>query len=196
MRPLQGALLPEYVEEQAHVTRWSTIHTDRRIYSVPSRLIGESVRLRRYEERVEVHLAGQLQVSMPRVTGDQFHGINYRHVIEWLIRKPGAFAQYRFREDLFPTLAFRRAYDRLCAACSPRAADVEYLRILRQAARTMECQVETVLRQLEEQGLVPRWATLMEFWPSPEPTPVPDLPPLAGTLSDYDQLLSATEVPA
>jgi hypothetical protein len=194
MRPLQVALLPEYVEEQAAVSRWSTIQIDRRMYSVPSRLIGETVRVRRYEERLDVRLGGLLQLSMPRLTGTQTHAINYRHVIEWLVRKPGAFAQYRFREDLFPSLAFRHAYDRLCAACSPRVADVEYLRILRQAARTMECMVEAVLADLEGRQVVPRWATLLEFWPVPEPAAAPTLRPLVVALADYDQLLAGTAV--
>lgn len=194
MRPLRVALWPEYAEEQLHVSRWSTIQTDRRIYSVPSRLIGETVRIRRYEEFVEVHLAGVLQERMPRLRGTCAHAINYRHIIEWLIRKPGAFAQYRFHGDLFPGLAFRRAYDRLCAACTPRTADLDYLRILRQAARTMECEVEAVLVELERRGLTPRWATVMEFLPVPAEPALPDLPPLAAHLTDYDQLLGETEV--
>jgi hypothetical protein len=194
MKPLEVALLPDYVEEKVPVTRWSTIRTDRRIYSVPSRLIGETVRVQRYEERVEVFLAGQHQLSMPRLTGEHTHAINYRHIIEWLIRKPGAFAGYRFRTDLFPSLLFRRAYDRLCEACSPRTADMEYLRILRQAARTMERDVDRVLGELEQHGIVPRWDALMEFWPAPEAAELPDMEPLCVQLSDYDQLLCAKEV--
>jgi hypothetical protein len=194
MRPLEVALLPAYTEEQTSVSRWSAIQIDRRLYSVPSRLIGETVRVRRFEEHLEVHLGGVLQVRMPRLTGSQTHAINYRHIIEWLVRKPGAFAQYRFREDLFPSLVFRRAYDRLCAACSPRLADVEYLRILRQAARTMEGTVEAVLRELETRSVVPRWSTLLEFWPAPPPTAAPALAPLTVELDAYDQLLAGAEV--
>ncbi len=194
MRPLEVALLPDYVEEQAGVGRWSTIQVDRRTYSVPSRLIGETVRVRRYEERLDVYVGGALQVSMPRLTGTHTHAINYRHIIEWLVRKPGAFAQYRFREDLFPSLVFRRAYDRLCAVCSQRTADVEYLRILRQAARTMECTVEAVLVDLERRQVAPRWATLMEFWPLPSPAAMPALSPLVVELAEYDQLLGRTAV--
>jgi len=97
---------PEYVEEDVPISRWCTLQTDRRTYSVPSRLIGETVRVRRYEERVEVYLAGMRQLVMPRLTGEKTHAINYRDIIEWLIRKPGAFAHYRFRADLFPSLAF------------------------------------------------------------------------------------------
>jgi hypothetical protein len=194
MRPLEVALLPEYVEEQAGVTRWSTIQIDRRMYSVPSRLIGETVRVRRYEDRLDVYLGGHPQLSMPRLTGTQIHAINYRHIIEWLVRKPGAFAQYRFREDLFPSLVFRRAYDRLCVVCTPRTADVEYLRILRQAARTMEGTVEEVLADLERRQVAPRWAALMEFWPAPTPAAVPALTPLVVELADYDQLLGGAAV--
>ena len=189
MRPLRVALLPEYVEEDAPVSRWSTVQTDRRTYSVPSRLIGEIVRIRRYEERVEVHLAGVRQLVMPRLTGEQTHAINYRDIIEWLIRKPGAFAQYRFRADLFPSLVFRRAYDRLCRDCAPRCADLEYLRLLRQAARTMECDVERVLVELERRDLTPRWAVLQEFWPTAQPAAAPALQPLTVELDAYDALL-------
>jgi len=194
MKPFEMALLPDYIEEKAHVSRWSTIQTDRRIYSVPSRLIGETVRVRRYEEQVDVFLCGQRQLSMPRLTGEHSHAINYRHIIEWLIRKPGAFAQYRFRGDLFPSLRFRRAYDRLCEVCSPRSADMEYMRILRQAARSMQSDVENVLEELEQRGIVPRWAALMEFWPVSKDAEFPDMKPFEVQLSDYDQLLGAKEV--
>jgi hypothetical protein len=193
MRPLRVGLLPEYVEEDVPVSRWSTVQTDRRTYSVPSRLIGQIVRIRRHEDQVEVYLGGRLQARMPRLTGQKTHAVNYRDIIEWLIRKPGAFAHYRFRADLFPSLVFRRAYDRLCRDCTPRAADLEYLRILRQAARTMECEVERVLVDLEGRDLTPRWALLQEFWPAAQPPAAPDLPPLNVELAGYDALLA--EVP-
>jgi len=193
MRPLRVALLPEYVEEHVPVSRWSTVQTDRRIYSVPSRLIGETVRVWRYEDRVEVYLAGVRQLVMPRLTGEQTHAINYRHIIEWLLRKPGAFAQYRFRADLFPSLVFRRAYDRLCGDCAPRTADLDYLRILRQAARTMECEVERVLVDLTQRDLTPRWALVQEFWPAGPPAVAPALQPLTVELTAYDALLTEAQ---
>ena len=189
MRPLRVPLLPEYVEEDVPVSRWSTVQTDRRVYSVPSRLIGETVRIRRYDEQIEVYLAGVRQLSMPRLGRDKTHAVNYRDIIEWLIRKPGAFAQYRYRADLFPSLVFRRAYDRLLAACAPRTADLEYLRILRQAARTMEADVERVLLELEQRNLTPRWPVVQEFWPQVEPAAAPPLSPLKVELDAYDALL-------
>jgi hypothetical protein len=193
MPPLTAALLPEYVEERARVSRYSVIHNEWRTYSVPSRLIGEEVVVRRYEDRLEIYYAGQHQMSCPRLSAVGDHAVNYRHIIEWLVRKPGAFREYRFREELFPTPVFRRAYDRLLASCPERTADVEYLRLLRQAARTMEGQVEKVLLELEEKNLVPRWTTLMEWWPAPEWKP-PVLAPRKADLQRYDELFQGIEV--
>ena len=195
MRLLEVPMLPEYVEEQTRVSKWSMIHVERKSYSVPSRLIGQTVRVRRYEEHLDVYVAGLLQESMPRLTGEKPHAINYRHIIEWLLRKPGAFAEYRFRADLFPSLVFRRAYDRLREKCPPRTADLEYLRILRQAATTMESDVERVLVELESKGLTPRWHMVMEFWPQPT-TEFPALQPLQVDLECYDALIGCQEVPA
>ena len=69
-------------------------------------------------------------------------------MIDSLVRKPGAFAHYRYREDLFPTSRFRMAYDRLCDGPGERAGAKEYLRILRHAARDGEAAVDDALRVL------------------------------------------------
>jgi hypothetical protein len=70
---------------------------------------------------------------------------------------------------------------------------LEYLRILRQAARTMESEVERVLVELERLQVVPRWAAVLEFWPQPI-LGMPELMPLRVQLESYDQLLQETAV--
>ena len=67
------------------------------------------------------------------------------------MRKPGAFARYRFREQMFPTMTFRLAYDALREWRGERA-DVEYVRILHLAATTMESTVDSALGLLLEAG--------------------------------------------
>ena len=62
---------------------------------------------------IEVWYAEQLVQTLPRLRGQDKHRIDYRHIIDWLVRKPGAFARYRYRADLFPTVPFRLAYDAL-----------------------------------------------------------------------------------
>jgi hypothetical protein len=128
---------------------------------------------------------------MPRITGDKTHSINYRHIIGWLIRKPGAFRRYRYREDLFPSVLFRWAYDTLCSACSERVAAMEYLRILQKAAHTMECRVAEALKNIQSQGIIPRWKTVMEFLPA-DKIELPSLAPLKVNLGDYDLLIPDT----
>jgi hypothetical protein len=182
--------LPEYTEEEVRVTGWSTIRVKYNTYSVPSRLIGEVVRVRVYEDRVEVFHGGERQLTVERLLGQDGHRIDYRHVIWSLVRKPGAFARYRYREGLFPTLAFRRAYDALTEAWAGIRADVEYLRLLHLAASTMESEVEAGVTLLLEAGQVPEAELVKALVTQKEPPTVLELAVPEVDLSAYDGLLS------
>ena len=91
----------------------STIRVNHNVYSVDSRLIGERIKARLYVDRLEVWYGQKRVDTLPRLRGEGNHAINYRHIIDSLIRKPGAFENYRYRDDLFPTSRFRIAYDDL-----------------------------------------------------------------------------------
>src|SRR5262249_50699921 len=125
----------------------STIRVESNVYSVASRLIGEWVEARLYAEVVEVWYAQQQVERLPRLRGCGKHRIEYRHVIDWLVRKPGAFQDYRYRADLFPTSRFRLAYDVLVEQ-QPERAVKEYLGILLLAARHTESGVAAILERL------------------------------------------------
>lgn len=187
LRPLPSSRLPEYTRLVVQVRRWSTIQIAKRPYSVPSRLIGHEVEARLFADVVEVRYAGRLVETMPRLRGDAPHRIDYRHVIWSLVRKPGAFAQYRYREDLFPSLVFRRAYDALRERRGDRA-DVEYVRVLHLAGSTSEATVERTFVELLDSGAAWDYATLKSLTqPSDPATPtvhvgIPDL-------AEYDRLL-------
>jgi Mu transposase-like protein len=129
------------------VSRGSTIRVKHNSYSVPARLIGEWVEAWVGVETIEVRYAEQVVQTVPRLRGQDKHRIDYRHVIDWLVRKPGAFARYWYREELYPTTTFRQAYDQLVVQ-QPGRADREYLEILQQAARHGEAQVAEVLGRL------------------------------------------------
>jgi hypothetical protein len=188
MRPLSVSRLPEYTEIKPQVSSWSTIKIHSNAYSVPSQLIGEQVRVRVFDTMIEVYLGGELQLSVERLVGKQRHRINYRHVIDSLIRKAGAFERYRYREDLFPTLAFRRAYDALAAALPPRKADIEYLRCLHLAAKTMELDVEHAIVLLMDEGAVPT-ADRVKALVAPITPTIPDVTIPVINLNSYDELL-------
>ncbi len=126
----------------------STIRVNHNVYSVDSRLIGEAIVVRLYMDRIEI-LHGQKMVdTLPRLRGEGKHNINYRHIIDSLVRKPGAFENYRYRDGLFPTSRFRIAYDSLKKHHSPSIAVKQYLNILYLAARDSETAVDDALRFL------------------------------------------------
>jgi len=191
MKVLNVERLPEYREEQPLVTGWSTIRVKENTYSVPSRLVGEYVRVHVYDSKLEVFHGGKPQLTIERLKGRNGHTINYRHIIWSLVQKPGAFAQYRYRDDLFPSLVFRKAYDSLAATLTSRKADLEYLRILHLAASTMESQVEAALEKLLAAGEL-KSVDQVKAVVAPEPlAPAPALPVPEIDLSTYDGLLSA-----
>jgi transposase InsO family protein len=192
MRPLQVERLPEYHEEEAWVTSWSTIRVAKNTHSVPSRLMGETLRVRLFDDRLEILHGGKHQLTVERLHGRNQHRINYRHVIWSLLRKPGAFAPYRYREDLFPSVTFRKAYDALVAALGARDADIEYLRILHRAASTMECEVERALAGLLAEGVLPT-AERVKAAVSPAQPEVPALEPPVVDLHAFDDLLAGAE---
>jgi len=188
LRPLPPAKIPSYTAFHCSVRQWSTIRIAGRTYSVPSRLIGEMVEARQHPDVVEVFYRGKLVETMPRLRGEREARIDYRHVIWSLVRKPGAFARYRYREELFPSLVFRRAYDALKAGRGDRA-DVEYVRILHLAASTMEATVETALDRLLAEG-APLDYAMVKAIASPERPAVPALAIPSPDLAIYDELLA------
>jgi hypothetical protein len=188
LRPLPSLPLAPCRELRVRVTRFSTIHVLENTYSVPSRLIGTAVLVRLRAETVEVYVGTTLTCAMPRQSGRQQHAIDYRHVIWSLVRRPGAFAAYRYRDDLFPSLAFRQAYDRLQAA-RPRQADRDYVRVLYLAASTAESEVETALTLLREAKHLPTFDAVRDLVRVPRAMAVPTLTTPVLDLSAYDRLL-------
>ncbi|MBU1700163.1 MAG: IS21 family transposase [Candidatus Eisenbacteria bacterium] len=127
------------------VGQGSTIRILKNVYSVHSRLQGETVDVWVDAEKIEVWYAQRKVDEFPRLRGEGKHQINYRHLIDSLVRKPGAFENYRYREDLFPTFYFRMVYDML-QKTSPSRASREYLGILELAAKEGEAEVDAVLQ--------------------------------------------------
>ena len=188
LRPLPAARVPEYTTFQCRVRKWSTIRIGSRIYSVPSRLIGHTVEARQHPSTVEILYGGRVLCTMPRLRGAADHRIDYRHIIASLVRKPGAFARYRFREELFPSLTFRAAYDALGRRHGERA-DVEYVRLLHLAATTSERQVEATLRARLDAGDTCEYASVQAEVRPPVPSvPVVHIP--RPDLTRYDALLT------
>ena len=193
MRPLPARRLDDFTRQWVRVSPSSTIRVRHNTYSVDSRLIGERVQVRVWADQVEVYYGGQPQARMPRLRGEGKHRIDYRHVIHSLVRKPGAFTRYRWREDLFPGILFRVAYDELRQDC-PATADRQYLKILVElAAQEGEQRVREALQGLIERGQRIRFEAVRECLVDPvvEPWEVAVEKMDVGL---YDTLLESLEV--
>lgn len=194
MAKLDVSRLPEYKELDLTVTDWSTVRVLHNTYSVPSRLKGENVRVHVYERHIEVRYAGETQLVTERLRGRNGRRINYRHIVWSLVRKPGAFARYRYRDELFPSLNFRRTYDAIAEQQPDVRGDLEYLRILHLAAATLESDVDAALECLLEDGAIPTAAAVKELVNPDLTAELPELDELSVDLSVYDGLLQGSEV--
>jgi hypothetical protein len=188
LRPLPAVPLLPCRELRVPVSRFSTIQVLRNTYSLPARLIGMTVLVRVRAETLEVYYGTTHLHTLPRLHGHGQHRIDYHHVIWSLVRKPGAFAQYRYRDDLFPSLTFRRAYDRL-AETVPGRADREYVRVLHLAASRTEAEVEAALALLLEQHSPPTFDAVRDLVRPPGPVVFPALNTPVLDFGVYDRLL-------
>ena len=173
------------------VSRSSTITVRTNTYSVPSRLIGQLVDLRIGAEQITVTHYGHVIQTMPRLVGKQLAAINYRHIIDSLVRKPGAFANYRYREEMFPTSGFRMAWDSLRSAHAEKVADKMYVQILQLAAQESQDAVADALRHLLATEHVLDVERVRELVANATSIPSPtDIHVEAPDLCEFDSLLT------
>lgn len=198
LRPLPERRLEAYSRQSQRVSRNSTIVIRHNYYSVPSQLIGERVDVRIHGGHLEVWHAGQMIERMERLRGEGKAAINYRHIIHSLVKKPGAFARYRFQSSLYPRLIFRVAYDELKQRLDGRA-EREYLQLLKLAAEESEELVAEILRGMVEGGEAIRPERVREMIVERRSERLPRIPRIEinlTPLASYDLLLGTEEVAA
>jgi len=192
LRPLPAQRTEDYKRLDVRVSRFSTIHVLANSYSVHSRLNGEMVQIRMHADHLDVYYAQRHLERIPRLRGKGGHRIQYRHIIDQLVRKPGAFAHYRYRDDLFPTTRFRVAYDTLRRSHVESVASRQYLLILELAANQSEAQVDAILRRLIDAQQVISADRVKQLLRTvcEDPGPVATVHVPAVDLRLYDSLLS------
>lgn len=183
-----------YETRTCKVGRCGTLRVLHNTYSTHSRLVGETVKVRVYADKLELWYAQRLIETLPRLRGENGHCINYRHHIDRLVRKPGAFENYCYKDALFPTSQFRIAYDILREANSLRQASKEYLKILELAAKDSESLVNEALRLLINLEAEISFDIVKQCIDSKQKTPDPaevTIEPV--NIQDYDKLLATPE---
>ena len=193
MKPLPPTRLSEYDEVYCRVGSGSAIRVKKVGYSVPARLIGQEVKVEIYETELKVYSGRERLLTLPRRHSDRGLVLDYRHVIDHLLRKPGAFERYRYREQLFPGPVFRQAYDQLVAQKGQRRGVVEYLQLLKLTSEVKQTDVEVMLADFTSPPY-PAWS-VEELRRTLQPGARPELQmaELQPEWNSYDALLESRE---
>jgi transposase InsO family protein len=194
LQPLPSTRTCDYEETLVYVTSAGGFTLRKVFYTVPSRLIGHRLRVRLYDDRLELLLGATLLMTLergrPGPNGRHGHVVDYRHVIHALRRKPMALLNLVYRDRLFPREAYRLTFDRLCEELTPRQACKIMVELLSLAhERTCEAQLADVLIQdLSERRLPDLKALWARF--TPDPARLPQVCVQLASLNDYEALVN------
>ena len=192
LQALPGRRTVDFEEAIVTVTSSSGFVLRKVFYSTPSRLIGHRLRVRLYDDRLDVYLGATLQMTMPRgrarPNGAHGHVVDYRHLIHSLKRKPMALMGLVYRDKLFPRQAYRRTFDVLVATVSAREACRTMVDLLALAHdRACEGELAERLTQDLDADILPDMRILRAVF-TPDAEALPTIVITYMPLSAYDEL--------
>ena len=147
MSLLDASPLTEFEEQTHRVGKGSTVNINKKVYSLPSRLVGKMLSCRIHVERIELYQGCNLLYSMPRIYGEA-HAVKWRHLVKSMADKPGALAQYRYRDAFFPSANFVEICKRLQTDLGEWKGQVEYLQILNQGRNLTDKNLDKLLARI------------------------------------------------
>ena len=192
MSALPPCRLDEFEEVDCAANKYSLVRVGKGSYSVPSRLRTQRLRARIYESRIEIWHENKQVAMFDRHANAPGACVDWRHLIEDLCRKPGAFERYRYRESFYPSPLWREVNDRLRERFSTTRANSDYLQMLRLSLEHGMERIEELLERLKDGGDLSLDGIRRELgqqgqWRESEPSIEPDL-------DAYDRLLMEREV--
>lgn len=189
-KALPGHRFQDFTEFSVKVTSSSTITLKRVLYTVPSSLIGETLRVHLYHDRLEAFIAQTRVVQLPRVYADPKTGrarcINYHHVIHSLAAKPRAFRFSQLRDELLPTPQYHQLWQRANQQFEPDIACKWMVSVLR-FAYDYDCESALATELLQPATLITLEALQKRFLSTKA---TPNIPPRQPAAESYDHLLS------
>lgn len=193
LRALPRKRTADYEEVGVHVTSSGGFVLRKVFYTVPSRLIGHRLRVRLYDDRLQVFIGGTELMTLPRgrahPSGKHGHVVSYHHVIHSLRRKPMALLDLVYRDHLFPREAYRRTFEALLAQEPERSACRVMVELLALAHdRACESELADALSICLDTGQLPDMAQLRGQF-SPDPATLPVVTVQLASLSTYEDLL-------
>ena len=187
----------DFKEVTCRVTTSSTILVQKVVYSVPSRLIGQRLRVHLYNDHLSCYLGSDPVLDLPRAfpeQGKRTRCIDYRHLIESLAHKPQAFRYSVLRDDMLPNPTYDKIWKEIDQHCTARHACKLMVGILKLAA-DYECEEDLggfILNMLAK-GKVPCLGELQRRYQSSSAfLVVPHVKVVQHSLKSYDRLLSSS----
>jgi hypothetical protein len=193
LQPLPGQRTADYEETIVTVTSAGGFTLRKIFYTVPSRLIGHRLRVRLYDDRLDVFIGGTALMTLTRGRGTaadrRAHVVDYRHVIHALRRKPMALLNLVYRDQLFPRDAYRRMFGRLLEKLPEKSACRIMVDLLALAHdRGCEAELATILDDDLAANQLPDMAALRELF-APDAAALPEVTVHLTPLSAYEELL-------
>jgi transposase InsO family protein len=193
LQALPGERFMDYSELSLKVTRSSTLEVKRVLYTVPSRMIGENVRVHVYHDRL-VFFVGQTLTSTlariyPQAGQERARCINYRHIIHSLSAKPQAFRFLQFRDELLPTDTYRQLWQHCDQQFQAQDACKWIVGVLR-IAMDHDCEERLgneLAALVDNNKPLPPLKTLQDRYLGNKPVPI--IPARQQDLASYDHLL-------
>lgn len=197
LRPLPQDRTVDYERVTVRVTSSGGFRLRKVFYTVPSRLIGHTLCVHLYVDRLELFIGGQALMTLPRgkagADGSHGHVIDYRHVIASLRRKPMALPNLVYRDALFPHAAYRRAYETLLERCGPSVASRRTVALLSLAhERGCETALALELTRLLDAGELPDPDALLQRM-TPRLAALPEILVPLGSLAGYNNLIEGMD---
>jgi hypothetical protein len=186
----------DYEEVSVRVTSAGGFTLRKVFYTVPSRLIGHRLRVRLFDDRLDIFIGGTQLMTLPRgrasPSGKHDQVVNYRHVIHSLRRKPMALLNLVYRDQLFPREAYRRTFDMLMDRLPERQACRTMVELLAMAhERGCESELADQLAAALQARQLPDMAALRERF-APDPSRMPNVVVRLAPLNAYEALIGVS----
>lgn len=194
LQPLPTYKTADYTVLPVKVSSSSTIRVKTTLYTVPSRLIGANLQVHLYHDSLSCYLGGTLVAKLCRIyppaRNQRARNIDYRHVIDSLVKKPMAFLNSQLRDDLLPNAQYRQIWQTLASRMTSRDASRLIVGLLYIAA-TADCEEalgEMVAMELLA-GKLPDLSELKQHWGMAQAQQCPTVDVIQHTLESYNSLI-------
>lgn len=193
LQPLPNTRTSDYEETLVYVTSSGGFTLRKVFYTVPSRLIGHRLRVRLFDDRLELFIGGTQLMSLQRGragnNGKHGHVVSYHHVIHALRRKPMALLNLVYRDQLFPREVYRSTFERLRERLADRQACRVMVGLLSLAhERSCEARLAEALAECLAADQLPDLLALQERF-GPDPARLPQVLVQLAPLASYETLV-------